>query len=104
MENGRTALTAPDFSGNSLFNTFGNLVLEPRAGLLFVDFATGDALQLTGAADIVWDGPELAAFVGAQRLLRFVVDEGAWRERVSPLRWTPPQPAAQLAATGSWRD
>lgn len=103
-ERGCTVLTAPDFAGNSLFNTFGNLALEPRAGVLFVDFATGDALQLTGRAEILWDGPELAAFAGAQRLLRFVVDEGAWRERVSPLRWTPPQPAAQLAATGSWRD
>jgi predicted pyridoxine 5'-phosphate oxidase superfamily flavin-nucleotide-binding protein len=103
-ENGRTILTAPDFAGNSLFNTFGNLALEPRAGLLFMDFATGDALQLTGSAEILWDGPELAAFAGAQRLLRFVVDEGTWRERASLLRWTPAQPAAQLAATGAWRD
>lgn len=103
-ERGRTVLTAPDFAGNSLFNTFGNLVLEPRAGLLFVDFATGDALQLTGRTEILWDGPELAAFAGAQRLLRFVADEGVWRERASPLRWTLPQQAAQLAATGSWRD
>jgi len=102
--NGQTALTAPDFSGNSLFNTFGNLALEPRCGLLFVDFASGDLLQLTGRAEIVWDGPELDAFAGAQRLLRFEVEKGVLREGALALRWSPAQQAAQLAATGTWAD
>ncbi|MDH4096071.1 MAG: pyridoxamine 5'-phosphate oxidase family protein [Betaproteobacteria bacterium] len=98
----RTVLTAPDFAGNSLFNTFGNLALEPRCGLLFADFSSGDLLQLTGRAEVAWDGPELEAFAGAQRLLRFDVEEGLLRERALALRWTPAQQAAQLAATGSW--
>jgi predicted pyridoxine 5'-phosphate oxidase superfamily flavin-nucleotide-binding protein len=101
---GRTLLTAPDFAGNSLFNTFGNLALEPRCGLLFVDFSSGDLLQLTGRAEIVWDGPELDAFAGAQRLLRFEVEEGVLREGALALRWSPAQQAAQLAATGTWAD
>jgi len=100
----RTLLTSPDFSGNSLFNTFGNLALEPRCGLLFVDFSSGDLLQLTGRAEIVWDGPELDAFAGAQRLLRFGVEKGVLREGVLALRWSPAQQAAQLAATGTWAD
>src|SRR5207344_1303268 len=37
-EEGHTVLTSPDFRGNFLFNTLGNLVTNPRAGLLFVDF------------------------------------------------------------------
>ena len=36
----------PDFSGNQFFNTLGNLALEPRAGLLIPDFASGDLLQV----------------------------------------------------------
>jgi len=100
----RTLLTAPDFAGNSLFNTFGNLALEPRCGLLFADFSSGDLLQLTGRAEIVWNGPELEAFAGAQRLLRFEVEEGVLREGALALRWSPAQQAAQLAATGTWTD
>lgn len=78
VRDGRSVLSAPDFRGNSLFNTFGNLALEPRAGLLFLDFSSGDALLLTGHAEVLWDGVELAAFAGAERLLRFEVAEGRW--------------------------
>lgn len=103
-EGGATILTAPDFPGNSVFNTFGNLALEPRAGILFVDFASGDLLSLTGTADVTWDGPELAAFTGAVRLLRFRVAEGLLIGNAVPLRWSPAEPAPQLAATGSWAE
>lgn len=99
---GGSVLTAPDFAGNSMFNTFGNLAINPRAGLLFVDFAGGGALSLTGRAEIVWDGPEVAAFAGAQRLLRLHVEGGVWIENAVPLRWSAPAYALQLAATGSW--
>ena len=51
----RTRLIIPDFLGNHLFNSLGNIVANGRAGLLFVDFATGDALSLSGRAEIVWD-------------------------------------------------
>jgi len=100
----RTVLTSPDFRGNSAFNTLGNLALNPRAGVVFVDFATGDSLSLIGEAEVVWGGPELETFVGAQRLLRFRVDEGVWIGNAVPLRWSAPEPAPQLAATGSWED
>jgi hypothetical protein len=99
---GQSVLTAPDFSGNNAFNTFGNLTLNPRAGLLFVSFATGEVLLLTGRTEIVWDGPEVAAFAGAQRLLRFFPEDGVRIEKAVPLRFSAPQPAPQLAATGSW--
>jgi predicted pyridoxine 5'-phosphate oxidase superfamily flavin-nucleotide-binding protein len=104
LEAGRSVLSAPDFGGNFLFNTFGNLLLNPRAALLFVDFDSGDLLSLTGEAEVLWDAPELAAFAGAQRLFRFRVEEGRLLERASPLRWSSPVQAPQLAATGSWDD
>ncbi|XXV04071.1 pyridoxamine 5'-phosphate oxidase family protein [Sorangium sp. So ce1335] len=103
-EDGRTVLTSPDFAGNSSFNTLGNLALNPRAGVLFVDFASGGLLSLTGEAEVLWDGPELAAFAGAQRLVRFHVAEGVWIEDAVPLRWSAPVAAPQLASTGTWDD
>jgi uncharacterized protein len=39
-----------------MFQTLGNLAVDPRVGLLFVDWDTGTTLQLTGRADIVWAG------------------------------------------------
>jgi uncharacterized protein len=99
---GRTTLTLPDFRGNNLFNTLGNIAAHPHAGLLFVDPARGDVLQLAADAEIVWDGPALQAFEGAQRLLRLHIREGRWRPAALPLRWTAPEFAPQLAATGHW--
>lgn len=55
-------LTIPDYNGNRYFNTLGNLVSNPRAALLFVDFERGDVLHLQGTTEIVWDGPELRSF------------------------------------------
>ena len=69
---------------------------------LFIDFATGDLLSLTGAAEVVWDGPEVAAFAGAERLLRVRVAEGVFIENALPLRWSEPEFAPQLMRTGSW--
>ncbi len=101
-EDGRSVLLAPDFRGNAAFNTFGNLALNPRAGLLFIDFAAGDLLSLTGEAEVLWDHPALAGFAGARRLLRFRLDAGVLLAGAVPLRWSPPEPAPQLAATGTW--
>lgn len=64
-------LTIPDFDGNLFFNTLGNIVSNGNAGLLFIDFATGDLLQMSGAAAVVFDSPEIAAFQGAERLWTF---------------------------------
>lgn len=52
---GPDRLSFPDYAGNALFNTLGNLAGYPRAGLLFVDFANGDLLQLSGRTRILPD-------------------------------------------------
>ena len=99
---GASVLTWPDFSGNFFFNTLGNLVAHPRAGLLFVDHASGDVLQLTGRTEVIDEGAELRSFDGAQFLIRLSVESASWRASALPLRWSAPEPASQLAATGSW--
>ncbi|MBC8750845.1 putative pyridoxine 5'-phosphate oxidase superfamily flavin-nucleotide-binding protein [Paraburkholderia sp. WC7.3d] len=89
-------LTTPDYGGNRLFNTIGNLVHDPRAGLLFIDFATGDLLYLAVQAEIIWDGDELAAFAGAQRLVRFHVTEVRRSRGAVPFRWSEVELAPQF--------
>lgn len=71
-------LTIPDYRGNRYFNTLGNLVINPRAALLFIDFASGALLHVQGTTEMVWDGPELRNFLAAERLWRVRV-EAAWR-------------------------
>ncbi|QPF85831.1 pyridoxamine 5'-phosphate oxidase family protein [Bradyrhizobium genosp. L] len=80
-------LTIPDFAGNLFFNTLGNILLNGKAGLVFVDFETGDMLQLTGDAEVMLDSPEIAAFQGAERLWRFRARRVVRRRGALPLRW-----------------
>ncbi|WP_227245454.1 2Fe-2S iron-sulfur cluster-binding protein [Paraburkholderia caribensis] len=91
-------LTVPDFTGNRFFNTIGNLLHDPRAGLLFIDFASGDLLYLAVRAEIIWQGAELAAFEGAERLMRFHVQEVRRSRGVLPFRWSDVEYAPQFAA------
>ena len=92
----------PDFSGNFHFNTVGNILLNPKAGFLFAVFDTGDLVYLTGGAEIVWDCEIVAAFGGAQRLIRFSADEVIRVERSLPLRFTFGEYSPLLENTGSW--
>lgn len=80
-------LVFPDYAGNNYFNTIGNLVLDPRAGLLFVDFETGSLLQLTGRATIDWESEAVARIPGARRLVTFDIEEIVELPMAVPLRW-----------------
>jgi uncharacterized protein len=101
IDNDRT-LTIPDFSGNSHFNTFGNLELNPRAGLLFVDFDQGNLLYLTGTAGVIWEGAEISLYEGAERLLRFHLERGYRVDGSLPLHWSTPEFSPFLGRMGSW--
>jgi uncharacterized protein len=68
-------LVWPDYAGNTMFQTLGNISVNPQAGLLFIDFVRGRTLQLTGRARILWDQERPAEFPGAERLVEFDVDE-----------------------------
>jgi len=82
-----TRLVFPDYAGNNHFNTIGNLALDPRAGLLFVDFETGGLLQLTGRTTIDWDSDAVARIPGARRLVAFDIEEVVELPTALPLRW-----------------
>ncbi len=91
--NDDSTLTVPDFSGNLFFNTIGNLLVNPRAGLLFIDFDNGDLLYLAVESEIIWEGEQVKAIEGAQRLLRLRVRTALRVEASLALRWS----AAQLS-------
>lgn len=76
-------LLFPDYAGNNMFNTLGNIAVNPKVGLLFIDFVTGETLQLTGTAQIIWDAN--SEFVAAERLIEIQIDR--IRVATTPLRW-----------------
>lgn len=97
-------LTIPDFDGNLFFNTLGNILLNGRAGLLLADYASGDVLQMTGTAEVLFDSPEIAAFQGAERLWTFKADRIVRRRGALALRWVlQPEPwSPSSLMTGDW--
>ena len=101
VEDDRT-FVFPDFSGNLFFNTIGNIIANGKAGFLFIDFKTRDLVYLTGRAEIVWDGEEVEAFAGAERLVRFHLDEAVRVEGSLPMTFTFGEYSPVLDGTGDW--
>lgn len=97
-------LTIPDYAGNLFFNTLGNLQANPVAGLLFVDFASGDMLQLTGRTELILDSPMIHAFENAERLWTFDVEQVVLRPAATSLRWAFHDYAPTSLATGTWAE
>jgi predicted pyridoxine 5'-phosphate oxidase superfamily flavin-nucleotide-binding protein len=88
----------PDYRGNAFFNTLGNIAADPRCGLLFVDFDSGDVLQLTGRAKVLWEWDKSDPhWQGAGRLVDFTLDEGVLLKEALPLSWDYLSQAPQFA-------
>ncbi|MEB6592054.1 MULTISPECIES: pyridoxamine 5'-phosphate oxidase family protein [Pseudomonas] len=95
-------LTIPDYAGNLHFNTLGNLLVNPQAGLLFIDFSNGHVLQLHGHAEVLLDSPDIQAFDGAERLWTLEVEQVVWRPAAVSLRWAFKEYAPTSLMTGTW--
>ncbi|MEV0126624.1 pyridoxamine 5'-phosphate oxidase family protein [Streptomyces sp. NPDC050703] len=85
-----TLLRWPDYVGNAMFLTLGNLLLNSSAGILVPDWETGTTLHLSGTAHTVWDAGEISKVPGAQRLVEFSVEAVREITAASPLRWSSP--------------
>ncbi|MFL1440154.1 pyridoxamine 5'-phosphate oxidase family protein [Nocardiopsis protaetiae] len=95
-----TRLEWPDYVGNAMFNTLGNLWARPQAGLLFPDWETGGVLHLTGAARIRWDGTDRSVEFEVERSVS--VPGGGLLAPGAPLysKFNPPVvPASQSGAS-----
>jgi predicted pyridoxine 5'-phosphate oxidase superfamily flavin-nucleotide-binding protein len=79
-------LVWPDYPGNAMFNTLGNIVRYPRAGILIPDFETGSSLQLTGRATIDSNPGQSPSESGQKLRVRFAPDEVVQMEHVLPER------------------
>lgn len=79
------AIRVPDYAGNGMYNTLGNIELDRRAGIVIVDFDAGEVLQLSGEVSVEWDvrGSD-AATIGTRRFWRMTI--AAWIRSVLPLR------------------
>lgn len=83
-------LVYPDYHGNPLFNTLGNVYENPKTGLLFMDFHHGRTMQLTGESVIVWtpSSEEKLRFPGALRLVQYRIAEVIQTDKAHSLSWS----------------
>ena len=75
-----SVLKVPDYQGNNMFTTLGNFVDNPKAGMLFVDFETGELVELTGRVEVAYgmkEPEELDRSTGTGRYWYFTVER--WR-------------------------
>ncbi|MFT5224985.1 MAG: putative pyridoxine 5'-phosphate oxidase superfamily flavin-nucleotide-binding protein [Polaribacter sp.] len=86
VEDAKTLLI-PDYSGNNFFNTIGNLMLNAKAGILFLNFHTGSILSLTGKAEVVWAEDEALPFDQVDRMIRFSLKRGVQIHHLITYRW-----------------
>ncbi len=106
-------LSFPDYAGNFMFQTLGNLELDSRAGLVFADYESGTLVHLTGSARVHWSDERRAEFEGAERVVDFEIAGLIERPAVLPLteafvdysRFNPGAPqdlAVRQSDTGAW--
>jgi len=80
-------LRIPDYAGNNFFNTIGNLIENPRIGLVFVDFETGGLLHVSGTATIDWEAHD-SHDPGALRVIDVAIEAVVERPAALSLRWS----------------
>jgi predicted pyridoxine 5'-phosphate oxidase superfamily flavin-nucleotide-binding protein len=106
-------LSFPDYAGNFMFQTLGNLELDSRAGLVFADYESGTLVHITGTARVDWADERRAEFERAERIVDFEVKGVIERPGILPLadtfvdysRFNPGAPqdlAGRQSETGAW--
>jgi predicted pyridoxine 5'-phosphate oxidase superfamily flavin-nucleotide-binding protein len=99
------SLTVPDYSGNRYYNTLGNILVNPRAGIVVPDFERGDLLLVTGEAfigDERDDSEEVRLIEGAELLWRVRPKKGLWLRNALRMRFDFRDWSPRTLATGTW--
>jgi uncharacterized protein len=99
------AIAFPDYSGNNMFNTLGNIYVNPQVGLIFINFEESSTLQITGRAKILWDTEIVSSFLGAERVILLRIDQVLESSENGSMQWefvdyspyNPSSPAAKLS-------
>jgi hypothetical protein len=68
-------LCIPDYDGNGMYRTWGNVLVNPKVGLLFVDFERPNRLRVNGVARVGADDPLRSEFPGSVFIVRVTADQ-----------------------------
>lgn len=69
----------PDYSGNKMYNSLGNMLVNPHVGMLFLEFSTATRLRVNGRAEIVEDRDAYRhRWPTALRYVRVTVEQVFW--------------------------
>ena len=98
------SLTIPDYLGNGHFNTLGNILENGKAGLLFLDFESGDLLTLSGRAKLLDESEDTLFFDGAERLWTFDLVKARYIQKALPMRWAFEDYSPNTRLTGTWTE
>jgi len=63
-------LAFPHYDGNGMFKSLGNIQVNPKVGLLFIDFEEQNRMRVQGSATVSGDDPLLEGIPGAQLIVR----------------------------------
>lgn len=67
-------LAFPVYDGNGMFKSMGNILVNPRVGLLFIDFEGQNRMRVQGTATVTSEDPLMTEFPGAQLIVRVKAD------------------------------
>lgn len=71
-------LLFPDYAGNRMFNSLGNILVNPHLGLLFIDFSSQTRLRVNGRAEIVEKGAWQGIWPNATRAVTVNIEQVYW--------------------------
>ena len=80
-------LLIPDYIGNNFFNTLGNISINPKVGIQFLDYKNGHRIMITGTAEIVCAKDSEVPFDGVDRMIRFTLKHGFHLKNCFPFKW-----------------
>lgn len=76
---GPRRLLFPDYTGNRMFNSLGNILVNPHVGMIFIDFASQTRLRVNGSARILEEGGDWKAhWPEARRAVEVTVEQVYW--------------------------
>jgi predicted pyridoxine 5'-phosphate oxidase superfamily flavin-nucleotide-binding protein len=70
-----TTLAFPDYDGNGMFKSLGNILVNPHVGMLFIDFEHPGRMRINGTATVHHDDPLLPEYPGAQLIIRIQAEQ-----------------------------
>jgi ferredoxin-NADP reductase/predicted pyridoxine 5'-phosphate oxidase superfamily flavin-nucleotide-binding protein len=88
-----TTLAYPEYSGNRLYQSLGNLMLNPKIGITFPDYETGNVVYMTGTTEILAGADAAALLPGSNLAVKITIQECRFVEKGLPFRGTKKTPS-----------